>query len=102
MATTIHDKKPAWRAASPPMPPIDLLSAADCATVTALLRAADGLGAADRALRAQFPDLDEVQRWGALRQAQNVVFAGWASNAERKRRERLAREHRGEPQGDEP
>jgi hypothetical protein len=83
-------------------PPIDILTAEECEAVVAILRAAGGLGAASRELRRRYPDWKEPQRLAALRQAQNAVFADWLKNAERKSRERLARQHAGERLGDEP
>ena len=83
-------------------PPIDTLNQDEVAAVVAILREAGDLGRADRELRQRFGGWDQARRMAALRQGQNAIFADWARNAERKRRERLASEHRGEPHGGAP
>lgn len=99
----------AGAAAAPPaapvarlVPAIDALTPEECTAVVAIFRASDGLGAADRELQHRFPGWDPARRLGALRQAQNAVFADWLTDAGRKSRERLGRQHAGEPLRDQP
>jgi hypothetical protein len=70
-------------------PPINLLNEDEAQIVVEILRASDGLGAADRELRQRFPDWDQARRLAALRQAQNLIFKAWEKTPARKRRAQL-------------
>lgn len=77
-------------------PPIDLLDEDETAIVVEILRASDGLGAANRVLRERFPGWDEARRLSALRQGQNEILRAWQRSPERRKRAQLVAGHAGE------